>query len=244
MNGFIYKILKQFKGEFRLLLWMTVMFTAGVAGLAFLIKSAGEMSAADISNVTTMELCSVILSFITLSTLYMSVFKVDEKTAWTNFALSVPKGMKKLLSQKYIFILILYTASLLYWLLIDRAAINILDGNKKASTTTLLSVYAFELIVAAVTIPFLVRFGTKIGAAIKTAIVTILMAVVVIYVLFGDISFFMKKNVFVRILEFLSRDDLYVYVIIFTVSAIVLFGISYLISLKLYRKGASELGMS
>ena len=239
MNGFIYKILKQFKGEFRLLLWMTVMFTAVGAGLAFLIKSAGEMSAADISNVTTMELCSVILSFITLSTLYMSVFKVDEKTAWTNFALSVPKGMKKLLSQKYIFILILYTASLLYWLLIDRAAINILDGNKKASTTTLLSVYAFELIV-----PFLVRFGTKIGAAIKTAIVTILMAVVVIYVLFGDISFFMKKNVFVRILEFLSRDDLYVYVIIFTVSAIVLFGISYLISLKLYRKGASELGMS
>ena len=92
-----------------------------------------------------------------------------------------------------------------------------------------------------VEIPFTLRFGTKAGSYIMTAGYVVLSFGLIIYGLFGDISFFMENefmDVFVKTIEFLTSDTASIIGLgIFSWVVLILYIVSYKISCKVYKKG-------
>ena len=64
--------------------------------------------------------------------------------------------------------------------------------------------------------------------------------VVVIYALFGDITFLFGDDPVAAITEFLTSGNALLVLSLIPAASVLLYYISYLISLKLYRKGAEN----
>ena len=104
-----------------------------------------------------------------------------------------------------------------------------------------------------ITLPFMIGFG-KHGQHIKTAIILFFVVCAAVYGLFGDISFFMKKDGVITVLRSVmeNADDesimawilgaaypLLIFVLLLPHLIILLIYVSYRISCALFRRGAT-----
>ena len=183
-----------------------------------------------------------IMLFLVLGIMTASIFEADESKKWAYFITSTPLTDVSQIKEKYLFTLLLYIA-LFVWCYFLSALSAVMGGSANVLIAFLMM--CIMLAANAIEFPFLVRFGSKAGSHIKTAVMLLAMIIAFEYIFFGDLSIFGSPD---KIFEFFERfsdtslmsDISLVLLAVFPYFSAGLYFLSYKLSCKLYLKGAEE----
>lgn len=168
------------------------------------------------------------------------LFSHDEKPTAVAFIISTPRGAKSHIQSKYLSILLINLALLFCCFLTDTVAVVIADDVTVSLSAVLVIIFSGNMVIEAFSVPFLVRFGSNHGVGVKGATFGVICAIVMLYVLFGDISMFMEEDFLEALAEFLTQGNILLMLGLFPFASMGLYYLSYRISLLLFRKGAEN----
>lgn len=165
------------------------------------------------------------------------LFVSDEKTITYSFFFSTPQSAKGLLLSKYYFVLLIDLGLLFGCFLIDIIVMLIMGENAVSLLPICIILFSVILVMMAFSIPCSVRFGTKMGQETSVLGFFAFVCIIAIYALFGNISFFFEENILEALIAYLMSGKVIFVLSLLPYVAILLYYLSYRISLLLYRKG-------
>ncbi len=247
MYGFLYRDLRIARPMLisaGIVLFYTIL--APIFG-ALNLSSANE----DITSYNMISLICYGMNMLFTYFIQSELHKGDEKRLPVYFAIASPAGVNGYVKSKYISTFLVPFGVMNICLLTDLTACAIVDvSTDEVQATSFMGVYTsmFMMIIllGAIELPFMVRFGVKKGATLKAGIFIGIIAIAGIYFLFGDISMFGSWDDFMQFLiDVLNgkRGG----TTMTAVSALaplvtgVLYFLSYKLSCKLYLKGVEQL---
>ena len=178
----------------------------------------------------------MIVPFILFSMTNGELFRYDEREKWCCFAASTPQTLKGQVLVKYYFTLAAHSVILFVGMLCDCVFVGVTDTAVSCISTGVLF-YCISLILNALEYPFYFRFGSDHGGQVKAASVWTIILLIMIYLLFGDISFLLNMEL-PDLNSLINNNSLMMWTMaLLPAAAAVIFFLSYLISLKMYRKG-------
>lgn len=182
------------------------------------------------------------MMFPILGMMTASIFETDEIKKWAYFVASSPVTKVGHIQAKYLFTLLLYI-TLFMWCYFLTAVSAVFGGS--ANLMIAFEMLWIMLLTNAIEFPFIVRFGSKFGGYVKTAITTALALAAFEFFLFGNISAFSDPEKILALFERLSdaaamSDISLIVLAAFPFVSAGLYFLSYKISCKLYLKGAEE----
>ena len=182
------------------------------------------------------------MMFLILGMMTAGIFETDEIKKWAYFVSSSPLTEAGHIQEKYLFTLLLYIA-LLIWCYFLSAFLAVFGG--AANLEIAFEMLWIMLLTNAIEFPFIVRFGSKAGGYVKTAMASAVILIVFEYILFGNTSVFSDLEKIYKIFEKLNNastmsDIALVLLAIFPYLSVGLYFLSYKISCKLYLKGVEE----
>lgn len=187
------------------------------------------------------EFVIYVLLFLIVGMYQPTIFEADESKKWAGFVSSTPLTGKGQIAAKYYFVLLLSVMihALCWCFNYIYAAVYQLDFSL---VDILVILFYIQLLLRAFELPFVVRFGSKNGDTYKGFLFLILVMVVVIYLLFGDLSAFGSINTLIdELFKALTMDTTSMgYLVLpplLPIISVVCFYASYHISCKLYLKG-------
>ena len=242
MFGFIYKELKVNKQWLCLMFGLVIFFSC----FPMLAASGGEGKLEGVAFYGVYFLING-TCFLVVGMMASMFVQTDERKKWGYYTTSVPGGIKKQVGAIYIIILtaIIFTLGVTCGLniIIRKAAgIDIPDA------TGMMLVFALiVLFMRAIELPFFYAFGSKVGSAVKSLLVVVLIFIAALYFMFADLSWLGSMDDFIgNFIEWLSKLDLkhlisggFVGKLLLT--AVPLYIVSYLISINVYLKGVDRL---
>ena len=172
------------------------------------------------------------------------VFMSDENKRWTYFVTSTPQGVKGQILSKYYFSLLIGIATLVYCTLIF--SINaVIQGEDCGVLSLAIAMNVAQLILRSAEFPFLVRFGSKYGNNMRIALAFALVFIVIVYMLFGDMSIFGTFEGFMEWFTSLLEgkafgDGILTVISLVPIFAALMYYFSYKLSCKLYPKGVEN----
>ena len=178
--------------------------------------------------------------------MFMSApFEPDERKKWADFITSSPQGTTGQIGAKYYFVLILAILGLFWCTILENIYAVVFPEVQLSVGNLCITFFYIQLLTVSIEIPFVVRFGSKVGSMIKALTLILVILVVVVYALFGDLSIFGSIDSFydwlLNLISGNSKSDILLYIsAIFPYLSIALFYLSYRISCKLYLRGVEE----
>lgn len=169
-----------------------------------------------------------------------TLFTCDERATWVSFCYSTPGSAKCQVLAKY-YTMLLVNIWITFICFISDTIVSLINPGGSV-ITAIFEILVITVLYNAVTIPFFIRFGGDKGLATAGIALGAVVFAVIVYFLFGDISFLYVDNPIAAIMEFLSSDTMLFIIAILPYIAFLLYYLSYRISLKLYRKGAEDYG--
>ncbi len=191
-----------------------------------------------------------VMGFLVADTISSKTLSNDELKKWAYFISSTPALPKGQVIVKYISSFIISVICMISLFLTDtfmsmtakKDEIEILFDAKKLFIPLFLTMILFR----AVDIPFVLRFNSKKGSAMKGAVLGVLFVVAVIYLLFGPLPT-EGSELLMKIMEIVAKFQMGAYdkliIKIEWISAAfvaALYVLSYFISTKLYLKGVES----
>ncbi len=177
--------------------------------------------------------------------------KGDEKRLPVCFAIASPVGVKGYVKSKYLSNLILPFGLMCISLFTDLIAAAIADLQMEDAEPTsfismIMMVFQVTILLNAIELPFMFRFGVKKGANLKAAFFISILAAAGIYFLFGDISMFGSMDDFMQFLLDVMNGKrggttMLAISALLPLVTLALYYLSYLLSCKLYLKGVEQL---
>ena len=183
-----------------------------------------------------------LFAFLILPFISSQLFTPDENPACINFLFSTPKSAGGQIQSKYYFLLIVNLAILLMCFLVD-TGIMLMLGEYATSCSLICMIYfCFSLILLSIRIPFAIRFGSNHSFEAQCVYMIILSAFLLIYGLFGDISFFFQEEgINIKAIRDYLQSEKVVFVLsLIPYISLLIYYLSYRISLALYRKGVEN----
>ncbi len=183
----------------------------------------------------------LVVSFIFIGLYQSTIFEIDEKRKWAEFLCSTPLTGKGMVAGKYYFTLFIsFILVSMNWVVTYIA--NVVYQQEFYYTDMLVILFYVQLILRAMEYPYIVRYGTKNGGNYKGIFFLVIVMLVIIYVLFGDLSYFGSINNMIDSLadSILAKDKtegMMTVMAVLPYVSIAAFYISYRISVKLYDKG-------
>lgn len=194
----------------------------------------GEM----VYSLLIIALCGVM--YLVVGSMQQSLFESDDNNYWYNFICSTSLGAKSYIASKYIFSALISMATLL--ICVVTSVINLLIQHFDSGVIKFALILLFvQLFIRGVEYPFIVRYGTKVGNNLRTALWLLVVFVAIVYALFGDMSIFgsfedfMNWAIKVQSGEYFSVIMKIIGVVLCALSVVLYFA-SYKISCKLFRK--------
>ena len=243
MLGLLYK---EFIISKRSLITSLIMYLFSIAVVCLtlcisLFAANGETPEDWSASIVAMNGILTIILFGATNSYYNNLFISDEKRVWANFSISLPTSVKGQVKAKYIYLFLINSIALFITSIPD-AVIGYISGEFSGAGWIIgQMIFMFLILKYSIEIPFTLRFGTKAGSYIMTAGYIVLSFGLIIYGLFGDISFFMENefmDVFVKTIEFLTSDTASIISMgIFSWVVLILYIVSYKISCKVYKEG-------
>lgn len=183
-----------------------------------------------------------LMVFLILSMLCAGFFEMDENKRWAYFIASTPVTAAGHVRTKYLCTFIMYTLMLGWSFVLSEI---VAAKGFRISFAVPLGLYFAMLFVHAVEFPFIVRFGSKAGSMVKTAIGLLAMLIGIEYALFGDISAFENTDEIFDLLSRLGKAGVIsgvtsMLVMAFPFVALSMYLFSCEISARLYLKGAED----
>lgn len=168
------------------------------------------------------------------------LFAADESKICSAFAMSTPQGGKGHIESKYWYILIVNLTVLFISFITDTITFGILGGNFSAATM-LMIIFCWRLLLSAIETPFIIRFGSQKGLAIKGLVIAFIVFLVILYFMFGDISWLINTEDPLRaFMEWLKSGKIIFSLSLFPFVSIAAYWLSCKISVKLFRNGAEN----
>ena len=169
-----------------------------------------------------------------------TLFTCDERGTWVSFSYSTPGSAKCQVLSKY-YTMLLINVWITFICFISDSIVGVICPEGSV-LTVIFDIFVITLIYNAITMPFYIRCGGDKGIATAGIALGGVVFAVIVYILFGDISFFYVDDPVAAILEFLSSQWMLFITSVLPYIAVALYYLSYRISLKLYRKGAEDYG--
>ena len=168
------------------------------------------------------------------------LFEADENKTASAFAMSLPQCGKGHIESKYWYILIQYLLVLFITFLTDTVTFGILGGAFAASILLVL-IFCWRLLFSAIEIPFVIRFGSQKGIAIKGLVFGSVALLVMIYIMFGDISWLINSDDPLKaFMDWLKSGKILFLISLFPFISCAAYWLSCKISIKVFRKGAEN----
>ena len=168
------------------------------------------------------------------------VFRTDEGKSACAFVMSSPAGAKGHVESKYYYILIVNLTILFMGFLTDVFS-TAMTGGMISLTLVLVLIFCWRLLVSAVEIPFMIRFGSDHGMQIKGAVVASVLMLGVIYFLFGDISWMLDAEDPIKgIMDMLQNGNTVFFIGLFPFISVAAYYLSCKLSVRIFRKGAEN----
>jgi len=248
MYGFLYR-------NFRIMRQMLIMLSFVILFTVFMpIFQALVWEAEALNNVMEHDMPCMLTYFVLMMLSYFmndELHKADEKRLPVYFAVASPAGVKGYVKSKYITTLLLPFIAMNVCLITDLTAAAILDLRQDVNqATTFMGIYTglfmMFILLSAIELPFMIRFGVKKGANVKAVIFLSILAAAGIYFLFGDISMFGSMEDFIQFLLDVMNGKrggttLLAISALMPLVTLALYYLSYLLSCKLYLKGVEQL---
>ncbi len=170
-----------------------------------------------------------------------TLFQVDESKTCCAFAMSLPQGAKGHVEAKYYYILIL-NLSIMFITFVSDTVTAMMTGGMTDNTLVIVLLFALVLLLSAIEIPFMIRFGSQRGMAIKGAVVGGIIIFALLYLLFGDMSWLLESDndPLTALMEWLQSGDMVFWLSLFPYVSVIAYYLSCRISVKIYRKGAEN----
>ncbi len=248
MYGFLYR-------NFRVMRQMLIVFGFVILFAVFMpIFQALVWEAEELNNTMAYHMPCMLTYFMLMMLSYFlndELHKADEKRLPVYFAVASPAGVKGYVKSKYITTLLLPFIAMNVCLMTDLTAAAILDFRPDVTKVpSFMGIYTglfmMSILLSAIELPFMVRFGVKKGANLKAGIFLSIVAAAGIYFLFGDISMFGSMEDIIQFLLDVMNGKrggttllaIYALMPLITIGA---YYLSYLLSCKLYLKGVERL---
>lgn len=215
--------------------------------LIILVMNSAVSGYADVGEKNMMSyfipvMCGHICIYVIMGCIQQEVIKRDERKLWAYYITSTPDGVKQQVGSKYLFVLLTTVIGFSLCMVLDYVT-SLTFGIMPEMFMSLymLMMYAVILI-NAVEIPFVIRFGNKAGNNYRSIVFVIVVFAVLVYALFGDIAAFSSSEKFMEMISSLLSGEvksagLAIVIAAFPYIAGVLFFFSYKLSCKLYLKG-------
>ena len=237
MGGLLYKNFYYLRIEIIVLAVLQLICSVSVFFVSIAAQGGDEAAMQD----SMMIIMIVYFCSFYLATLFdMGLFSADEKRISTCFIISTPKGAKSHIQSKYYTLLIMNLAVLFCCMITDTISCVLADSILLSCANFLVLFFSGNLILTAFGVPFTIRFGSANGGNIKIATAGVIILIAAIYFLFGDISMFMVEDPVAEIMKWLESGDVLLILSLIPYIAVVLYYISYRISLALFLKGAEN----
>lgn len=189
------------------------------------------------------ELAIFIILFLIMGIYQPTIFEVDENKKWAGFITASPLRGNGQIAAKYWFTLLLSLVTLELCNFFSIISILIYGMSINLSTFFLILFY-LQLLLRAFEYPFLVRFGSKSGGTYKGILFLIVVMIVIIYLLFGDLSAFGSVNDMTDWLfqclmmeNNVSSDGIMIAQAALPYGSAILYYLSYRLSCKFYQMG-------
>lgn len=168
------------------------------------------------------------------------LFEADESKTACAFVMAIPQGGKGQVESKYWYILIQYLLVLFITFLTDTVIYVILGGAFSAAII-LMMIFCWRLLLSAIEIPFVIRFGSQKGISIKGVVLAFIAMLVVIYIMFGDISWLIDSDEpFKAFMDWVKSGKILFLISLFPFISCAAYWLSCKISVKVFRKGAEN----
>lgn len=179
-------------------------------------------------------------TFFVISLVTVEFFRVDENRQWNHFIASTPQTLKGQIEGKYLFLLIVCLVNLFLCFVAD-TLIRVGRGSDDLPVLTFgFFFFCFRLLMSALEIPFIVRFGADRGFNVTLLCIGGVLFLVGIYALFGDISLFLGDDP-MEILKKIFSTDVMIWVLaLLPYAAVILYYLSYRVSRRLAEKGVES----
>lgn len=237
MNGLIYKDIRIMRPYFIGVLTMSVF---GILLCTFKSEDPDMMMLMNLAH-----LLGTFMVFAGFDTMTTNVFEPEYKVVQKQYYSCIPDGVKGYIRSKYVFCIIF---SLIMLAVIE--VVNIVGVSRVPERMDLkvidILVFDFMLIQTSIGMPFIARYGAKAGNAYRTVFFVLIILTVMIYLLFGDLSFF---GSFDHVLESLQNikgklennsDSLKKVCVVSTIVTAITFCISYLVTCKAFRSALEK----
>lgn len=237
MAGQIYKNLYLCKSS---IIFITVLAIIS-SGICIATTALGSATPSfNISEYTFLfAICYYFIYFtggISLTTL----FTCDERATWVSFSYSTPGSARCQVLSKY-YTMLLINVWITFICYISDSIVGVICPGGSV-LTAIYDIFVITVLYNAVTMPFLIRFGGDKGLATAGIALGSVVFAVMVYFLFGDISFLYVDDPMGVIMELLTSEGMLFITAILPYISLLLYYLSYRISLKIYRKGAEDYG--
>lgn len=237
MTGLVYKEYKQNKP----LLISTALIPFAVYLVPFFLMS-GAAETARRENHQILFTLAAFGGYIALALIQSLIFRGDDTKKWGYFIASNPEGIKGYLYTKYMMVLGMGLFFSFFMAVAGMVSGAIYESVYHETVLSINSPYMIlflvQLLFAAIDIPFIVRFGVKMGSIIKTIVI---ISFVFIFIAAFVISPAAVVNTFDFIGKIFSGENSgLIFTSIFPYLSFVLFYLSYKISCRIYMKGVEN----
>ncbi len=233
MGGLLYKNFFQYRWE--LLVIAVLQF---ITTLTVILTAIHPHTQSDDMVMTSVLMYAMV--FFVLGFFESGMFSHDEKRTAMSFIISAPTGAKQHIGSKYLTVLLIYLGVLACCFLTDAAAVAITGDATISATVPLIIIFSGALFLEALSLPFMVYFGSSQGTNAKGTALLVLGYIIGMYILFGDISMFLEESFLSALKQFFTQGNIMLMLGIFPYVAMALYYLSFRISVLLFRKGADN----
>ena len=240
MLGFLYKDLRS-NGRWVMIMLFVLVFFNVFASWAIL---SGEDNGGVPDNklfMTGFFAGFNLISYLVVGAFALNFVQTDERKKWGCYVTAVPGGIVKQVAAKYCFVAlsVLMTFSICCG---TNAVIRTMNDNAPDMTGINVLLAAVSLLMRSVELPCVMAFGTKIGTQVKGGLMAAAILAVVVYGLFGDLSWIGSEESFWEsVFKFIGDFNLMSFGLKLLAAAVPVYAVSCFISVRLYLRGIDRM---
>ena len=178
--------------------------------------------------------------FLMLGFVESSLFAPDEKQTARNFLISTPTGAAGHIGSTYCFLLLIDLGVLVCCFLTDTVIFALTADENTITGVLLVLLFSMSLVMDALSLPFIVDFGTNYGLNAKASALGVILLLALLYALFGDISYFLSSDFMTAVEKLFEDSNVLLMLGLFPYAAGLLYWLSCKLSVVLLRKGAEN----
>lgn len=241
MLGFFYKDIRKTS----VIMYIILAFAIGVAAFLlptyYFFAATGEVDESEVALLVASSAAAYYVVFFLIDWALQDSFVGEDQSLWQSFVMATPGTMKAQIQSKYCLAIFLNVCVLVFCELEDVIGCVLFKDMTISTSIIPVLLVCWNLVKTAFTLPFVYAYGSKQGNTVKMIFFVLFVLAIVVYGLFGDISWALNGNILEKIRTFFLEGNGIWILGIFPYVAALLYYISYRICLKVYRKGLENI---